>query len=48
MKKLKRYKLIFQGKGNRDLRGSKEVLIDFGIKAVLEKLGYSVEFDWKK
>lgn len=33
MKNTKRYKFIFHEKGNVDLRGAKEVLIGFGLKA---------------
>ena len=33
MKNTKRYKFLFHGKGNMDLKNAKEVLIDFGIKS---------------
>lgn len=32
MKKPKRYKFIFHGKGNYDLIGAKDVLLQHGIK----------------
>ncbi len=43
MKNTKRYKFIFHGKGNKDLKGSKEVLIFHGLKAYKQNMNVKVK-----